>query len=252
MDVSTIKLNRMYGDLAPLWPLASPASDYADEAPNWRRVLGEKLGPGRHTLLELGCGGGHLLSHLTGDFEATAVDISEGMLKNSMRLNPAVDHHLGDMRTVRLGRTFRAVIIHDAVDYMLTEADLAAAFETAAVHLEPGGVLIVTPDDFRETFKDSRVSSETHAEAARSLTFIQFDHDPDPSDTQTESVMIYLLREGGRLTLELDRHIFGIFPLKTWLDLMSGAGFAVEQRHCPLASGAGSFEMLVGTYRPVP
>jgi len=250
MDASALKLNRLYGDLAHLWPLASPASDYADEAPNWRRVLREKLGPGRHTLLELGCGGGHLLSHLTADFEASAVDISEGMLKNSMRLNPAVDHHPGDMRTVRLGRTFRAVIIHDAVDYMLTEDDLEAAFRTAAVHLEPGGVLIVTPDDFRETFRDSRVSSETHSEAERSLTFIQFDHDPDPSDTQTESLMIYLLREDGRLTIELDRHVFGLFPLTTWLGLMAAAGFEVEKRTCPLAAGTGSFEMLVGTFRP--
>lgn len=252
MDVSAIRLNRLYGDLAHLWPLVSPASDYEAEARNWLRVLREKLGPGRRALLELGCGGGHLLSHLTADFEATAVDISEGMLKNSMRLNPAVDHHLGDMRTVRLGRTFRAVIIHDAVDYMLTEDDLKAAFKTAAAHLEPGGVLVVTPDDFRETFRDSRVSSETHAEGTRSLTFIQFDHDPDPSDTRTESVMIYLLREGGRLTIELDRHVLGLFPRKTWLDLMKEAGFEVEQRHCPLASGAGSFEMLVGTFRSRP
>jgi SAM-dependent methyltransferase len=252
MDASTIKLNRLYGDLAHLWPLVSPASDYEAAAQNWRRVLREKLGPGRHALLELGCGGGHLLSHLTADFEATAVDISEGMLKNSMRLNPAVDHHLGDMRTVRLGRTFRAVIIHDAVDYMLSEDDLMAAFKTAAAHLAPGGVLIVTPDDFREMFRDSRVSSETHAEGRRSLTFIQFDHDPDPSDTRIESLMFYLLREGGRMTIELDRHILGLFPLATWLDLMAAAGFEVEKRTCPLAAGAGSFDMLVGTFRPGP
>jgi len=247
MDVSTIPLNRLYGDLAHLWPLVSPPSDYADEAPNWSQVLRERLGPGRHTLLELGCGGGHLLFHLTADFEATAVDISPEMLKNSMRLNPSVDHHLGDMRTVRLGRTFRAVIIHDAVDYMLTESDLRAAFATAAAHLEQGGVLIVTPDDFRETFRDCRVSSETHSQGTWDLTLIQFDHDPDPSDTMTETLMAFLVRDGGRLTLELDRHILGLFPTATWLSLMDEAGFDVERRRCPWRET--EFVMLVGTRR---
>lgn len=252
MDVTTIKLDRLYGDLSHLWPLVSPPSDYAAEAPNWIRTFRDKLGPGRHSLLELGVGGGHLLSHLASEFRATAVDVSEEMLKLSARLNPQVDHHLGDMRTVRLGRTFQAVIIHDAVDYMLTEDDLKASFATAAAHLETGGVLIVTPDHFRETFRDSRVTSATHSDGSKTVTYIEFDHDPEPSDTIIESIFLFIVREAGRTSLELDRHILGLFPLKSWLDLMRRAGFAAEQRHCPLANGAGSFEMLVGTFRPGP
>jgi hypothetical protein len=224
--------------------------DYAAEAPNWTRILRRKLGPGRHALLELGAGGGHLLSHLTAEFQATAVDLSAGMLEHSARLNPSVDHHLGDMRTVRLGRTFRAVIIHDAVDYMLTEDDLRAAFTTAAAHLEAGGVLIVTPDHFRETFRDGKVTSETHADGSRAATFIEFDHDPEPSDTTVESIFIFIVRQAGRTTFELDRHILGIFPLKTWLDLMGDAGFEVERHRGELSTGPEGFEMLVGTRRP--
>lgn len=250
MDVSAIKLNRLYGDLAHLWPLASPPGDYAAEAPNWTRILRRKLGPGRHTLLELGAGGGHLLSHLTAEFQASAVDLSAGMLEHSVRLNPSVDHHLGDMRTVRLGRTFQAVVIHDAVDYLLTEDDLKATFATAAAHLEAGGVLIVTPDHFRETFRDGKVTSETHADGSKAVTFIEFDHDPEPSDTTVESIFIFIVREDGRTSLELDRHILGIFPLKTWLDLMGDAGFEVERHRGELSTGPEGFEMLVGTREP--
>ena len=39
----------------------------------------------------------------------TLVDLSDGMLAVSRQLNPECEHHLGDMRTVRLGRTFDAV-----------------------------------------------------------------------------------------------------------------------------------------------
>jgi hypothetical protein len=39
----------------------------------------------------------------------TLVDLSEEMLVVSRQLNPECQHHQGDMRTVRLGRTFDAV-----------------------------------------------------------------------------------------------------------------------------------------------
>jgi len=43
------------------------------------------------------------------------------------------------MRSVRLGRTYDAVIIHDAIMYMTTEDDLVAALATARAHLAPAG-----------------------------------------------------------------------------------------------------------------
>ena len=129
-----MSLNRLYNDLAWLWPVISTPEEYADEYVYWRRALWDKLGVGRHRILELGVGGGHNLSHLTRHFQATAVDISPQMLRLSTGLNPGVDQHLGDMRSVRLGRTFDAVLIHDAVVYRLTVADLRATRGTAVFH----------------------------------------------------------------------------------------------------------------------
>ena len=57
------------------------------------------------------------------------------------------------MRTVRLGRTFDCVFVHDAVCYMTTEHDLRAAIATAAAHCRPGGVVLMAPDYVRETFR---------------------------------------------------------------------------------------------------
>ncbi len=51
---------------------------------------------------------GHNLSHLTFEFDAVAVDISEAMLEECRKLNPGVELHLGDMRSVRLGKKFPA------------------------------------------------------------------------------------------------------------------------------------------------
>jgi len=247
VEVSQIQQNRLYGDLAYLWPLVSPPEDYAAEACCWREVLRGKLGPGRHRVLELGVGGGHHLSHLTAEFEATAVDLSEAMMCHSRRLNPGVEHIVGDMRTIRLGRTFQAVLIHDAVSHMQTEADLKATFATAAAHLEPGGVFITSPDHFRETFRDPFVDSTTHSDGETELTFIEFNYDPDPADTTIETVLLYLIRKGGELRIELDRLTTGLFARQRWLDLMGEAGFEVECCRRELNGADAQPELLVGT-----
>ncbi len=63
------------------------------------------------------------------------------MLAVSLRLNPECESVEGDMRTVRLGRQFDCVFIHDAIVYMTTGADLRRAIQTAFVHCEPGAQL---------------------------------------------------------------------------------------------------------------
>lgn len=249
MKAAHIQQNRLYSDLACLWPLVSPPEDYAAEACCWREVLRSRLGPGRHRVLELGVGGGHHLSHLTAEFEASAVDLSGAMMRHSRRLNPSVEHIVGDMRTVRLGRTFQAVLIHDAISHMQTEADLKATFATAAAHLEPGGVFITSPDYFRETFRDPCVDSATHSDGERELTFIEFAYDPDPADTTIETILFYLIRKGGELRIELDRLTIGLFARQRWLELMGEAGFEVECCRRELNGADAQPDLLVGTLR---
>ena len=154
----------------------------------------------------MGAGGGHLLSHLTPEFQATAADISEPMLALSRRLNPQVFHHLGDMRSLRLNQVYDAVLIHDGVSYLLTEQDLSATFNTAATHLRPGGVLIMAPDWFQETFPGTSVLSWIRNTGQGDLTCIEYLHDPNPGDTTIESVFFYLWSQDGTLRVEEDRH----------------------------------------------
>ena len=146
--------NRFYGELASWWPLISPTDEYAEEAAFIGSVLASAGRPVSEAL-ELGSGGGHNALYLKERFSMTLVDLSADMLEVSRRLNPDCEHHLGDMRTIRLGRAFDAVLIHDAVDYMTNEDDLREALQTAFVHCRPGGVAVFVPDDIAETFVES-------------------------------------------------------------------------------------------------
>lgn len=143
---------RFYGELASWWPLISPVEEYAEEAAEMARVLASAERPVRE-VLELGSGGGHNAAHLATRFDLTLIDLSEQMLEVSRRRNPGCAHHQGDMRTVRLGRVFDAVLVHDAVDYMTSEEDLRAAMETAHVHCRPGGLALLVPDETVESFE---------------------------------------------------------------------------------------------------
>ncbi len=240
---------RLYGDLAWLMPYITPPEEYADEAAHWRTVLRDHLGPGRHSLLELGAGSGHNLSHLVRDFDVTASDLSESMLEQCRHLNPGVPTLLGDMRHLRLNRTFDAVLIHDAISHMLTEADLRAAFRTAAAHLAPGGILITAPDRYRESFTNPETETATHSDNARTVTYFEYTRCPDPAGTTLDIFLTYWIENADGLRIEFDRLQVGIFPRATWPRLLEEAGFDAHLRTFPLAALSRPYELWVGTRR---
>jgi methyltransferase family protein len=223
-------LPRLYGDLAWLWPLLSPPDHYAEEAATLLELY-TQLAPttrasgGPPRLLELGAGGGHMLLHLGAHFECTATDLSTAMLDNCARLVPEARRIQGDMRDLRVGERFDVVLIHDAVDYMRTAADVRATLATAAAHLEPGGVLFVAPTYTRDNFIDGEVADDQSASAE--LTYFSYVHDPDPRDTEYELILLYLIRDPGSRKVEVieDRHRCGLFSEDDWQELLAEAGF---------------------------
>lgn len=217
---------RMYDELADWFHLLTAPEEYADEAAVFLDLLREHVDGRVETLLELGSGGGNTASHLRASLRLTLTDVAPGMLELSRGLNPDCKHVLGDMRTLRLGRTFDAVLLHDAVMYMTSEADLRAALETAFVHLRPGGAAVIAPDCVRETFQ-AGTEHGGHDGPERALRYLEWSYDPDPTDTTFVTDYALLVREGaGDVRVRHDRHVEGVFPRATWLDLLREVGFA--------------------------
>ncbi len=219
----------MYTSLAGWFQLITAPVDYAEEAAFVLGALRDRVGEPVVEALELGCGGGNLASHLKGETRLTLTDISPEMLAVSRSLNPECEHVEGDMRTVRLGRLFDAVVVHDAVMYMTTEADLRAAIETAFVHLRQGGSAIFLPDCVRETF-EPHTDHGGHDGDGRSLRYLEWVVDPDPTDTTYVTDFAYLLREGDEPPhVVLDRHPMGVFARDDWLRLLHEVGFGADR-----------------------
>ncbi len=215
----------LYSQLASWWPLLSAPAEYAEAAEFFRRLFVEASDPPIETLLELGSGGGNNASHLKAHFKMTLVDLSPEMLEVSRDLNPDCEHWGGDMRTLRLGRQFDGVFVHDAVAYMATETELHQAIETAFVHCRPGGVALFAPDHVRENFRPS-TNHGGHDGKERSLRYLEWTSDLDPTDTTYEVDFAFLLRtEDGAVRVARDRHILGLFSRADWLRLLSETGF---------------------------
>ncbi|GIF66756.1 hypothetical protein Ais01nite_47910 [Asanoa ishikariensis] len=265
--------HRFYQDLAPWWPLISPASDYAEEAAfaatllrdsdsGGRQARGDGQASGNHraggnhqasddgrpsdarqagndrrpsddntrpTVLELGSGGGHNAVHLKAHFALTLVDLEPAMLAESKKINPELPHLQGDMRTLRLDDQFDAVFVHDAIEYMTTEADLRRAIETAFVHTKPGGRALFVPDATKETFEPETDHGGIDAPDGRGARYLSWSYDPDPHDTTTLTAYAFLLRDtDGRTTAVNETHETGLFRTAMWLKLLREKGFVAE------------------------
>src|SRR5579859_1794044 len=183
---------KLYDELAEFWPQMSGPEEFQHEAALFRRVLTKSIQPAPRTLLELGGGSGFVASHLKPSFKMTLVDLSPKMLAISQAHNPEIEHLEGDIRTLRLGRTFDAIFVHDSIAHMLTQRDLKAAMKTAFLHCRPGGAALFVPDETRESF----VPAADHG-GTGNVRFVQWTSDPNPRDTTILVDFGILIRDGG-------------------------------------------------------
>lgn len=217
----------MYSSLADWWPILSSPDSYKEKAAFYAAIMKANCRPCKD-VLELGSGGGNSASHLKKYFKMVLVDRSPGMLRVSQKLNPECEHILGDMRAIRLNRTFDAVFIHDAVMYMTSIRDLTRLFRTAGILLRQGGCVLVVPDYFKETYKPV-TDSGGHDRGKKSMRYLEWNFDSNPKDNTYICHFALLLKDHrGRVRIEYDRHILGLFPRAVWLKLLRDAGFRAK------------------------
>jgi SAM-dependent methyltransferase len=221
--------NRLYRDLAWLWPLWEDVEAYRSESELFGRLIRKHANIKARTLLDMGCGGGKNAYQLKRHFDVTGIDKSVSMLANARKLNPECDFHRRDMRNFDLEHQFDSVFINDAITYMKTKQELLKVFHMAYKHLTPGGVMISYPDRCKERFKQNETTVWTSRHDDVDLTFIENDYDPNPKDQTYESTFVYLIRKRGRLKVEHDLHICGLFGLDVWRRLLGRAGFEVAE-----------------------
>jgi SAM-dependent methyltransferase len=129
--------------LSDAYDLLYRDKDYATEAETVLALL-ERWGDGQpSSILELGAGtGGHGVHLARAGVDVLGVEASGDMVARA-RSAERLRIIQGDARSVRIDRTFDAVIsLFHVASYQTEDADLTAFLETAAVHLDAGGLLL--------------------------------------------------------------------------------------------------------------
>jgi SAM-dependent methyltransferase len=138
----------IFADYASYYDLMNQDKNYTREAEYICRII-RNLDPVSAELLDLGCGTGQhdrLLS--AKGFKVTGIDMAAQMIEIARRSQqsaecPSTSFMLGDIRKIRLGETFDAVIsIFHVMSYQTGNRDLYDVFSTANDHLKPGGLFI--------------------------------------------------------------------------------------------------------------
>lgn len=216
-----------YDELAPWWPLISPVSDYEEEATEILAVI-ERHAPTARTALELGSGGGNMAFYLKRRLALTLTDLSAAMLETSRSINPELEHVCGDMRSLELPKHFDLVFAHDAIDYMVTQADLEAAFRTAHRHLHPGGLALFIPDHVRERYEPGTESGGIDGDGGAAIRYLEWTVDVPEDAVSGRTHYAFLVRSpSGHVTHSHEVHEFGLFLGATWVRLLEHVGFEV-------------------------
>jgi SAM-dependent methyltransferase len=236
---------RLYAELADWWPVISPSVEYAHDG----AVINALFAAGGlpvMTVLDLGAGGGHVALHIKAGRSMTLVDLSPDMLAVSARVNPELEHVVGDMRTLRLGRRYDAVLVHDAIDYVTSQDDLERVIRTAFVHCRPGGLAVFAPDHTAETFRAGTGGGGGHDGTGRQASFRERTSDPVAGDDWILAEYEFTLRDAdGTVQVVPETHRLGAFGQDTWLRLLRRAGFAAEIRTATQAGNGAAVAKVV-------
>lgn len=195
---------------------------FADGDTSVSTVVGQLLADRADAaVLDLGCGTGLHLAALRRSFGciATGVDLQPGLIDYGQAAHPGLELLIGDLRSIRLGRQFDAVLcLGNSLSYQLTDADLRAAAETFATHTRPGGhVVIVTLlkpllGGGNSTLNDELVTATVERESL---------WDADARIVTTRRTWTH--HDGG---VDEDLMRRRVTPLEELTDLLVGVGFA--------------------------
>lgn len=218
---------------------AARGKDYGHEAAAVVERIRRRR-PDARSLLDVACGSGlHLAAFQELGFDVEGVDLSSAMLAAARGRLPDVALHEEDMRTLRLGRRFDAVVcLFSAIGYMTTVEDLTSAIATMAAHLVPGGVLVVEPWFEPDDWHDGSVFSE--AAKAGELAVARVSRSWREGD-QSVIEMHYALARPKRTWSFVEPHRMGLFTTGQQLDAFRTAGLTVEHEPKPGLTDRGLF-----------
>jgi SAM-dependent methyltransferase len=134
--------------------------NYAEEARRLKVLVAAHKRSSGNVLLDVACGTGGHVPYLRDDFAYEGLDLDPAMLALARARYPDMVFHQGDMRDFALGRQFDVITcLFSSIAYAKLLGEVRRAIATMAVHLRPGGVLVIEPFFAPEAWTAGRPSA---------------------------------------------------------------------------------------------
>ena len=106
--------------------------------------------------------------------------------------------------------------------------------------------MLFVPDCTRETFVEG-THHGGHDGDGRSLRYLEWTHDPDPSDSSYVVDFAVLLRDrDGSTRVVHDRHVHGLFDREQWLGWLTETGFDADAVELKVDAHVAQYVGFVG------
>lgn len=236
----------MYGrELADVYDqvYAQRGKDYAAEAAGVLELI-RKHTPDAASLLDVACGTGAHLRHFADAIPVEGLELSPDMIAAARERLPGLVLHEGDMRDFQLGTTFDALTcMFSSIGHMSDTTELTAALKRFAAHLNPGGVAVIEPWWFPDTFLDGYVASHTSTVDGRTVS--RTSHSTR-ANGRTVIEVHYVVANAAGIRHFVDRHEITLFTRDEYEAAFRAAGLTVDY----VPDGPSGRGLFVGTLFP--
>lgn len=218
--------------------------DYAAESRRLLEVIADHKTSDGNTFLDVACGTGAHMPHLSAAFALEGLDLDEGMLSVARAKHPGIPFHQGDMVDFDLGRRFDVVAsLFSSVGYLKTPDRLTLAVANMARHVRPGGVLVVEPYFPPDAWKPATNAPPVNLVERPDLSIVRMVEGTRKGNIVT-STFHYLVGTSERVEHFTEVHEMGLFTEAEHRAAFAAAGMSLTHH----ASGLMGRGLYIGTW----
>ncbi|MBA3496241.1 MAG: class I SAM-dependent methyltransferase [Gemmatimonadales bacterium] len=219
----------MFTRSAPYYDRLYHFLDYADAAERVRARI--RAGhPKARTLLDVGCGTGKHLEHLSREYDVAGLDLNPELLRAARKRCPDISLHQGNMIEFDLSSTFDVLTcLFSSIAYVKTLDNLRRTLANFARHLRPGGIALIEPWFTPESFWTGTVT--TNFADAPDLKIVWM-YTSTREDRVAILDMHYLIGRPSGVEHFTERQELGLFTHEEYLAGIRDAG--LEPEHDPV------------------
>ncbi len=197
--------------------------DYHKEAIILKGIIEQFEKKKSKTLLDVGCGTGEHLKHLSPHYRCTGVDINRRMIENARKKVPDATFKVANMINLSLEDKFDVLIcVFSSIGYVESFNNLVKTLRNFHNHLHNNGIAIVEPWVFKKDFKKGFIGLNTYEDDNLKLARM------GTSKLKDERWLVflhYLIGEGGEIRYVREVHKMLALDYEDYMKAFTSAGF---------------------------